>query len=99
MNQQLLHAIRQTLGGAVSPNLTSRAKGFDLYEAYIFTLGVEACKRLGFSIAYKNRDGSSATTFCFRTGPGSLARGPYSHAEIRIGARKPIVEAHVGVKV
>jgi len=95
----LLQEIRQTLGSAISPNLNSRSKGFDLYEAYVFTLGIDACNRLQVPITYKNRDGSPASTFNFRTGPGSLARGPYSHAEIRLGARKPLIEAHVGVKV
>jgi hypothetical protein len=99
MSRALLQAIRQTLGSAVPPNLTSKSKGFDLYEAYIFTLGLEACRKLQLPIAYKNPDGSAASTFCFRTGPGSLARGSYSHAEIILGLRKPTLEAHVGVKV
>jgi hypothetical protein len=99
MSRALLQAIRQTLGAAVPPNLTSRSKGFDLYEAYIFTLGLEACKKLQLPITYRSRNGSVATAFRFRTGPGSLARGDYSHAEISLGNGKPPLEAHVGVKV
>jgi hypothetical protein len=99
MSKALLQAIRQTLGSAVPPNLTSKSKGFDLYEAYIFTLGIEACKKLQLPVVYRNQDGSPASIFRFRTGPGSLARGVYSHAEIWLGAQKPTLEAHVGVKV
>ena len=99
MSKALLQSIRKTLGSAVAPNLTSKSKGFDLYEAYIFTLGIEACRKLQLPVAYKNQDGSLASTFRFRTGPGSLARGGYSHAEIRLGPKRPLLEAHVGVKV
>jgi hypothetical protein len=98
MRSALLQEIRQALGNAIAPNLTTRSKGYDLYEAYVFALGVNACKNLKLSVIFKNRDGSQSSRFRFRTGPGSLARGTYSHAEIALGIRKPVIEAHVGIK-
>jgi hypothetical protein len=99
MRATLVQEIREALGSAVSPNLNSRSKGFDLFEAYVFALGIKACTKLKLPISYKNTDGTAASTFRFRTSPGSLARSLYSHAEIQLGTRKPAIEAHVGAKV
>lgn len=97
MNQQLLTAIRQRLGGAIAPNLTTASKGYDLFEAYVFTLVLDAADRQGASIAFENDSGTPVSTFQFRTSPGQLGRGNYSHARLNFGPRKPELEVHVGV--
>ena len=98
MRSQLLTEIRQVLGNAVSPNLTSRSKGYDLYEAYVFSLVVRAAQRSGAQVRYENTDLSTPTKFVFRTGPGEIASGNYSHAVLSF-ARKPELEVHVGIYV
>lgn len=98
MRSQLLAEIKQVLGNATSPSLTSKSKGYDLYEAYVFSLVVRAALRSGAQVRYENRDLSNATTFVFRTSPGEIAAGNYSHALLTF-ARKPQLEAHVGIYV
>ena len=98
MRADLLNDIRQTLGSAVPPNLTIGSKGYDLYEAYVFTLVLRAARTTGFAVAYENRDGSVPTTFTFRTGPGEISSGNYSHAVLTISG-KPQLEAHVGIYI
>lgn len=99
MNHQLLQAIRQALGAAITPNLTTQSHGFDLYEAYVFALGIRAVRNLHLQVVYKNTDRRVAPVFLFRTSPGNIARGLYTHAEIDLGRGKPAIEAHVGVRV
>jgi hypothetical protein len=98
MRAQLLDEIKQVLGNAISPNLTSKSKGCDLYEAYVFSLVVRAALRSGAQVRYENKDLSPATTFTFRTSPGEIAAGNYSHAVLSF-SRKPDLEAHVGIYV
>jgi hypothetical protein len=98
MRSQLLAEIRQVLGNAVSPNLTSNSKGYDLYEAYTFSLVVRAALRSGANLRYENRDGSVPQSFVFRTSPGEIASGNYSHAVLSFNM-KPELEAHVGIYV
>lgn len=98
MRAQLLSEIRQVLGNAVTPNLTSKSKGYDLYEAYVFSLVVRASQRSGAQVRYENTRGSPPATFVFRTGPGEIASGNYSHAVLSF-PRKPALEAHVGIYV
>lgn len=98
MRAQLLNEIRQVLGSAVSPNLTAKSKGYDLYEAYLFSLIVRAALRSGAQVRFENRDRSTPTTFMFRTSPGEIASGNYSHAVLSF-TRKPQLETHVGIYV
>jgi len=98
MRAQLLADIKQVLGKAVPPNLTSRSKGHDLYEAYIFTLVVRAAKRSAAIVGYRNRDGSAPKTFMFRTGPGEIASGNYSHAVLAFFG-KPELEVHTDIYI
>jgi hypothetical protein len=98
MRADLLNDIRRTLGSALPPNLTLRSKGYDLYEAYVFTLVLRAARTTGFGVTYENRDGSAPSIFTFRTGPGEISSGNYSHAVLTFGS-KPQLEAHVGIYI
>jgi hypothetical protein len=59
---------------------------------------VRAAQRLGAQVQYENTDGSTPTTFVFRTGPGEIASGSYSYAVLSF-ARKPELEVHVGIYI
>lgn len=98
MKATLLSDIQQALGNAVPPNLTLGSKGYDLYEAYVFTLVLRAARITGFVVTYENRDGSVPSTFTFRTGPGEIASGNYSHAVLSLSP-KPQLEVHVGIYI
>jgi hypothetical protein len=98
MRSSLLQDIERTLG-----MLTSHRSGAalaDVFEAYAFALVLQAARAEGASISYEDVNGGVPTTFVFRTSPGHIwsdAR-PYCHAIIRF-ARKPELEAHVGIFV
>jgi hypothetical protein len=98
MRAELLAEIHNVLGSAVSPNLTSQSRGYDLYEAFVFSLVVRAARRSGAVVRYENRDGSTAATFVFRTSPGEIASNNYSHAVLSFGM-KPELETHVGIYI
>lgn len=100
INQQLLREIQQALGASINnTNLTTQSKPFDLFEAYIFSFLIEAARaEPNVSIKYLDRYGSNATTFTFRTGPGQIFKGSYTHAEITFKGKRPL-EAHLGVRV
>ena len=97
----LLAEIRSALGGAIAPNLTAKSQGADLYEAYIWSLVVQAAQSLGAAISFWDVHGNRVRAdFVFRTSPGyifSTAR-PYSHALISF-ENCPDLEAHVGIFV
>lgn len=99
INQDLLNQIRAALGSSINPNLTTRSAVFDLFEAYIFSFLIEAARsEPNAQIEYMNTNGAKATTFTFRTSPGQIFNGLYTHAEIIFERKRPL-EVHVGVRV
>jgi hypothetical protein len=99
INQTLLNQIRSALGNSINPNLTTRSKIFDLFEAYIFSFIIEAARsEPNVDIDYIDTNRNKATTFTFRTSPGQIFHGLYTHAEITFQRKRPL-EAHVGVRV
>src|SRR6266480_6787350 len=83
--RELLNEIRAALGPAVSPSLTTRSKGCDIYEAYLFGLVLESAQQEDARrIAFENVDGSTGSTVTFRTTPMKIQtrKRPYSHAVI-----------------
>jgi hypothetical protein len=100
MRAALLSEIETALGSALNPNLTAASAGSDLFEAYVFSLVLSAARQEGASIRFQNVDGTSSSTFTFRTSPGHLfwEHRPYTHAVIEFQNR-PLLEAHMGVYV
>jgi hypothetical protein len=99
INQNLLNQIRSALGSSINPNLTTRSAAFDLFEAYVFSFLIDAAKsESNANVEYVNTNGTKATTFTFRTSPGQIFNGSYTHAEITFQRKRPL-EAHVGVRV
>lgn len=96
----LLLQIKSALGPAVSPNLTTSSKTSDLFEAYVFTLVVEAAKIEGAKVTYNDVYGNVPSNFVFRTSPGYIfsQAQAYCHAVIEL-PNVPALEAHIGVRV
>lgn len=99
----LLAEIRATLGAAVAPNLTTASAGCDLFEAYIWSIIIEAARNEGAAVSYENSDCSIPGIFTFRTGPGriymSTPSSPvYTHAVLAFPDKR-VVEAHLGIYV
>jgi len=100
MQQDLWNQIRTSLGAVPSTNLSSVSSGNDLYEAYIWSIVLEAAKKMGATVTLKNRLGQNANSFWFRTSPSGIASDahPYCHALIEFEGC-PDLEAHVGIYV
>lgn len=98
-NTSLLNSIRALLGAIATPRLTE-ASTCDLFEVYVFSIILDAARREGATITYENVDGSIPASFTFRTSPGYIFStvNPYTHAVINF-SNKPILEAHLGVRV
>ena len=98
--QDLLEEIRQALGQAVSPSLTTHSDLSDIYEGYIFVLLLQAARIEGAQVVFSSIQGGAANQFVFRTSPGYLnsQRQNYGYAEIHF-PRCPTLEAHLGVRV
>src|SRR5262245_38472394 len=97
----LLQQIKNALSAAVTPSLTAGSNGDDLYEAYAWSVVLDAARRRGASIEFKDRTGANISTdFYFRTSPGELWWGAqnYCHAQIDF-QNCPLLEAHVGIYV
>lgn len=96
----LLSEIQAVLGTALPTTLTASSDGSDLYEAYLFSLVCQAAKGQGAAVQFRSVGASNPTNFIFRTSPGyiSSTNADYGYARI-IFQNKPILEAHVGVRV
>ena len=100
LRSNMWNDISAALGKAVSANLSAASAGNDLYEAYIWTLVLEAAQREGATIRLLTRSGNLATHFHFRTSPTSIfsTSHDYCHAELHF-PHAPTLEAHVGIYV
>ena len=96
----MLNDISHALSMAASANLSAASAGSDLYEAYVWTLVLEAARRQGAMIRLMTRSGIPATVCYFRTSPTSIFSSlhDYCHAELRF-PNAPVLEAHVGIYV
>ena len=98
--KDLLSEIETALGPVISPSLTSASNVSDLFEAYIFSVILNAASTEGAKITYRDINGNDPKKFVFRTSPGYIysTRHPYTHAVISFPS-KPVLEAHLGVRV
>ena len=96
----LLARVQTTLGAAVTPSLSTASDTSDIFEAYVFSLIIEAARTEDADIFYRDVYGGVPTTFVFRTSPGYIfsTTQAYTHAVISF-QNKPPLEAHVGVRV
>jgi hypothetical protein len=96
----LLDAIDQTLGSAILPSLSSTSAWDDLFEAYLFSIIIEAAIAEGAQVVFKNRHGANPHTFIFRTSPGYIGstRRDYGFAELAF-PNAPALEVHLGIRV
>lgn len=96
----LLAEVQAALGSTISPSLSVASAASDIFEAYVFSLILQAARIEGADVRFRDVTGSVPTTFVFRTSPGYIfsTRHPYTHAVITFPG-KPILESHLGVRV
>ena len=100
LRSDMWNDISHALSMAASASLSAASTGSDLYEAYVWTLVLEAARREGATIRLMTRSGNLATHFHFRTSPTSIfsTLHDYCHAELHFPLA-PVLEAHVGIYV
>lgn len=96
----LLAEIKATLPTTIQPSLTSTSALSDLFEAYLFSIIVEAAQEEDAQVHYRNIDGAIPSTFTFRTSPGRIYSDthPYTYAVLDFDT-KPLLEVHLGIQV
>jgi hypothetical protein len=72
LRANLLAEIRQALGQAVSPSLTTQSDVSDIYEGYIFGILLNAARIEGAQVSLSSIQEATPTQFVFRTSPGYL---------------------------
>ena len=97
--QRLLAEVQAALA-PLPPSLRASVQGSDLFEAYLFTLVVEAARGEGATVTFETVGGTSPKEIFLRTSPGHIysALHQYTHAVIDFAGRPPL-EGHVGIRV
>jgi hypothetical protein len=96
----LLSDIQSVLGAALPTTLTTAAAANDLYEAYLFSVVCQAAKGEGATVEFRSRGSANPSSFIFRTSPGYISSTNADYGYARISFQdKPVLEAHVGVRV
>lgn len=96
----MLASITSVLGPAISTSPVAASSLSDIFEAYTFTLIIQAARDEGATVDFKSRTGASVTSLILRTSPGHIysTAHDYTHAVIEFPGR-PALEAHTGIKV
>ena len=100
MRSGLLAEVQTTLGAAIIPSLTTADAANDVYEAYLFSLVLQAARAEGATIQLACIEGGAPNPFVFRTSPGyinSRTRN-YGYAII-VFPDAPPLEAHLGIRL
>jgi hypothetical protein len=105
LRSNLLSDIALRLAAVTSLNLTTRSAACDIFEAYTFSLVLDAASREGATIHFEDLSGRPSTNLIFRTSPGRIyGSAPpvspiqYTRAIIAFSDR-PELELHQGVYV
>jgi hypothetical protein len=104
IRQELLNALQVQLNAAAALNLTAVSDPWDIFEAYVFSIILEAARREGATVAFDNIREQPVNDLVFRTSPGRIFRSNnpvqplYTHARI-LFPNKPELELHQGIYV
>jgi hypothetical protein len=105
LRADLLADIRDRLETITSLNLTGSDDAWDIFEAYTFSIIIDAAQREGATVVFENLFGRPASDLVFRTSPGRIFGTepppppiPYTHAVIQFPG-KPGLELHQGIYI
>lgn len=76
------------------------SKTYDLYEAYLFGVVVEAAESIGLAVRFESASGASVAGLVLRASPSTIWSGaqPFTHA-VFIKNNAPVLEAHLGIYI
>jgi hypothetical protein len=100
VDAELLNEIKRMLATIQLGTTFSSKSTSDIFEAYVLCLLLKAAQREGATIAYEDVKGKTPSSLIFRTSPAQIYsdKKPYCHAIIEF-ANKPLLEAHIGIRV
>jgi hypothetical protein len=91
-------ALRSVLGAYRAQPLMANVAN-DLYEAYLFSVIIDAARREGASVEYRDGNGNLVSQLWFRRSPGVLHGDPlFTHGVVHFANHEPL-EVHVGIRV
>lgn len=97
---QLINEIEATLGSVIHPSLNTFSAANDIYEAYLFTIIIQAARAEGANISYKCINGGVSNPFIFRTSPGYINSKTKNYGYVVIEfSGHPALELHMGIRV
>ena len=104
-SDDLVASIKRTTNIPLISHSTT-TKLYDLYEAYLFGLTVDAAESIGLTVHFRVADGTPAKELVLRTSPSAISRQAaaarpqdlFTHAELRRSG-KPMLEVHLGVYI
>jgi hypothetical protein len=102
-SQQLVAAIQTLLGNVSLPGLSATSKHYDLFEAFLFGLVVDAARQVTTAndvwFERPSAPGTKTHVIQLRTSPGWMHSGPqFTHAVVQLTAQR-LVEVHLGIYV
>lgn len=100
IRNDILVEIGSTLGSLAGSNLNSYSALDNLYEVYIFSLILRACRNQGGHFTLRNITATHrGTRMYFRTAPGYISSTTrnYTYADLNF-VNKPPLEAHVSIR-
>ena len=96
----LLQQIETAISTVVGPGVGSFSSASDLFEAYIFSIVLDAARAEGATIEFRDVAGKLAQRLVLRSSPGHIYSTvqPYTHAVISFSGKNAL-EIHIGVRV
>ncbi len=100
IDPNLLQELETAISTVVGPGVGSFSSASDLFEAYIFSIVLDAARTEGANIDFREVSGNVPQRLVFRSSPGHIYSTvqPYTHAVLNFQG-KNVLEAHVGVRV
>lgn len=97
----LIQGIRNRLEASINIGDTLATAASDLFELYVFSLLIRAARNEGAQVHYRDVHDQITSSLCFRASPGQIygATHLYTHAVLDFGNNRPLLEAHIGIKV
>lgn len=100
IDPNLLQELETAISTVVGPGVGSFSSASDLFEAYIFSIVLDAARAEGANIDFREVSGNVPQRLVFRSSPGHIYSivQPFTHAVLNF-QRKNVLEAHIGVRV
>lgn len=97
LKKNLLISVRKSIN--IDQKYKNKVAASDLFEAYIFSIIIDAAKEEGAQVIWEDIDGKQASNVIFRRSPGYInsRADKYTHAILDFQDQKIQLEVHLGI--